>query len=241
MSLYLALDTATAFGSVALGTPEELLAELLVGDRRHAAATAAAIEELIAMAGRRWPDLEGVVLADGPGSFTGLRIGFATAKGLLAARPSLELRIAPSLMSTAFQAAPFFKGPIAAAYDALRGEVFAAVYRFGSQGVEKILEPCLTTPDALLALPLKPEVAIGDAAVLYGDLLERWTGRAAIPPPAGAPRAGALLSLLGVPGATQEVQDPGGLQPNYGRLAEAQRRWEAKHGRPLPDSGSHQR
>ncbi|GIW53510.1 MAG: tRNA (adenosine(37)-N6)-threonylcarbamoyltransferase complex dimerization subunit type 1 TsaB [Gemmatimonadales bacterium] len=241
MSLYLALDTATPFGSVALGTREQLLAELLIGDRRHAAATAGAIEELLAMAGKGWPDVEGVVLADGPGSFTGLRIGFATAKGLIAARPSLQLRIAPSLMSTAFAAAAFFKGPIAAVYDALRGEVFAAVYSFEPEGVQEILAPSLTTPDALLALPVKPEVAIGDAAILYGDILARWTGKDAVPPPAGAPRAGALLSLLGVPGATQEIRDPGRLEPNYGRLAEAQRRWEAKHGRPLPGSGSYQR
>jgi tRNA threonylcarbamoyladenosine biosynthesis protein TsaB len=239
MSLYLALDTATALGSVALGNGEQLLAEVVIGDRRQAAAIAGAIQELLAMAGKRWEDLEGVVLADGPGSFTGLRIGFATAKGLIAARPSLKLRIAPSLMGAAFGAATFFRGPIAAVYDALRGEVFAAVYRFGPEKAEAILEPCLTTPDTLLALPVKPEVAIGDAAILYGDVLRRWTGREAVPPPAGAPRAGALLGLLGVPGATEEVGDPARVEPNYGRLAEAQRRWEAKHGRPLPGSGSY--
>jgi tRNA threonylcarbamoyladenosine biosynthesis protein TsaB len=239
MSLYLAIDTATTFGSVALGTPEQLLAELVIGDRRQAAATAGAIEELLALAGKRWSELEGVVLADGPGSFTGLRIGFATVKGLLAARSALKLRVAPSLMGAAYGARAFFKGPIAAVYDALRGEVFAAVYRFRAEGVDPIVQPCLTTPAALLELPVKPEVAVGDGAIRYADLLGTWTGKDPVPPPAGAPRAGALLALLSVPGATEEVRDPDRLEPNYGRLAEAQRRWEAKHGRPLPGSGGH--
>lgn len=238
MTLYLALDTATSLGSVALGDEHELWGELVIGDRRHAAATVAAIEELLTMVNRKWSDLGGVIVADGPGSFTGLRIGFATMKGLVAAHPGLEVRLAPSLMSAAFAAARFVPGAIAAVYDALRGEVFAAVYQFEPQGLRTLLAPCLTTPPALLELPFNPQVAVGDAALLYAEELRHWTGRDPVAPPAGGPRASALLGLLGVPGATEAVSEPGRVEPNYGRLAEAQRRWEAKHGRPLSDSGS---
>jgi hypothetical protein len=63
--------------------------------------------------------------------------------------------------------------------------------------------------------------------------MEEWTGRPPVGPPVGVPHAGALLELLDLPGATALVEDPDASEPNYGRLAEAQARWERAHGRPL--------
>lgn len=236
MSLYLALDTATSFGSVAVGDGRGAIAEAAMGDRRHAAATLPAIEEVLRLAGAGFPQLEGIVLADGPGSFTGLRIGFATAKGLLHQHPQLVLRLAPSLMALAWQAASFASGPIAVLYDALRGEVFAAVYRFGGGGVETLFPARLIAPGELIRGTLRPTIAVGDGAALYAAEMCQWTGRPPVGPPAGVPRAGALLELLLVEGATAVVEDSPAIEPNYGRLAEAQARWEHAHGRPLPHS-----
>lgn len=236
MSWYLALDTATSQGSVAVGDAQGARAEAAVGERRHAAATLPAIEQVLRLADLTLSDLKGLVLADGPGSFTGLRIGFATAKGLLGEHAGLELRIAPSLMSLAWQAARFAGGPVAALYDALRGEVFAAVYAVREGRVETLLAPRLTTPEDLARQAPRVAVAVGDGAMAHASLMRQWTGRAPVGPPLGVPRAGTLLELLGVGGATVVVDDPAALEPTYGRLAEAQSRWERAHGRALPHS-----
>lgn len=242
VSVYLAFDTATDVGSVALGEPGRVAAELRFTDRRHAAALMPAAEELLRLAGAAYADLAGVVVADGPGSFTGLRIAFATAKGLLEARDGLALWTAPSLMAAACAAAPFQSGPIAALYDALRGDVFAAVYEFGAETVRVHLEPTRGPPDTLDdRCPVRPGLAVGDGALVYREAVRRWTGREPVPPPAGSPSAAALLALLAIPGAARRVEDPVAFEPAYGRVAEAQARWERKHGRPLPDPGGHQR
>lgn len=234
MTLYLALDTATALGSVALGDAGGVVAEVTMGNRRHAAATVPAVEEVLRLGGVELGDLAGLVIADGPGSFTGLRIGFATAKGIWQARSDLTLYQAPSLMAAAWRAAAFTQGPIAAIYDALRGEVFAAVYEFLDGAVRVLLPPVLVRPETLVESAPRPALALGDGAALHAALMRDWTGRPPIGPPDGMPRASALLALLGVRGAVTRIENPAAAEPSYGRLAEAQARWERAHGRPLP-------
>jgi tRNA threonylcarbamoyladenosine biosynthesis protein TsaB len=238
VSLYLALDTATAHASVAAGDEGGAFAEATVGRLRHAAATLPAMEEVLRLAGAAFADVAGIVVADGPGSFTGLRIGFATAKGVWHARPAMSFATAPSLMAAAWGAAALAAGPVAAVYDALRGEVFVAVYRFDKEGAATLVAPRLVGAADLPKVRPAPAVAVGDGAAAHADAVLAWTGRPPIGPPGGAPRAGALLELLRMPGAVTGVEDPTVLEPHYGRLAEAQVRWERTHGRALPDSSS---
>ena len=234
MSRYLALETATDSGSVAVGEPGGVAAEVVVSDRRHASAIVPAIEHVMNLAGVEYGDLSGIVLGDGPGSFTGLRIGFATAKGILSEFDDLTLHVTPSLLATAWRFNFVEPGPIAALYDALRGEVFAAVYRFSPAAVVTELAPRLTTVTQLTELAgVVPTLAVGNGAVVNDAVMRRWTGSDPVGPPAAMPRAGALLELLAVEGATKTVDDLASLEPEYGRLAEAQVRWEKKHGREL--------
>src|SRR5439155_23612056 len=80
---WLAIDTATEIASVAVGSPTGAAAGAFVqGARRHAAAIVQLVDHVLTQAGLRPADLEGIVIGDGPGSFTGLRIGWAAAKGL---------------------------------------------------------------------------------------------------------------------------------------------------------------
>ncbi|UCG88786.1 MAG: tRNA (adenosine(37)-N6)-threonylcarbamoyltransferase complex dimerization subunit type 1 TsaB [Gemmatimonadota bacterium] len=239
MSCYLAVDSATEVGSVAVGEPGHVVAEILVSDRRHATALAPAVQQVMKLAGVAHADLTGIVIGDGPGSFTGLRIGFATVKGILFQRPELTLHTIPSLLACAWPFKQLAGGPIAALYDALRGEVFAAIYRFSNQTVATELAPCLTTVTQLTELEgVVPSLALGNGAVLYRDLVRSWTGREPVGPPLAAPRAGALLELLALAAAVTLVRDPDTLEPNYGRLAEAQVKWEATHGRELKRGGT---
>jgi len=230
--LYAAIDTATDVGSVAIGTPGAAAAEVVIGRRRHAADLVPALEEVLRLAGASWRDLSGLIVADGPGSFTGLRIAFATAGGVLKERPELPLFTVPSLVGTARLGSALVPGPVAALYDALRGEVFAAVCDF-SKTAPLIVSPRLTTVDALAAEGVVASLAIGDGAAAHADKVHAWTGRPAVAPPAGAPRASILIELIET-GIATKVSDPSAWEPVYGRPAEAQVRWERTHGRALP-------
>jgi tRNA threonylcarbamoyladenosine biosynthesis protein TsaB len=238
VSLYLAIDTATDIGSVAVGEPGRTVSEVVFTDRRHAAALVPAVEEVLRLAGAGYGDLTGLAVADGPGSFTGLRIGFATAKGILRVHEGLVLRTAPSLLATAWVAQRYVAGPVAALYDALRGEVFGAVYAREGDAVRTLVAPVRSTPEALAErAPVRPVLAVGDGAVAHAAAMQAWTGREPLGPPAGAPKAGALIELLALEGAAVLVADPAAFEPAYGRQAAAQDKWEQRHGRPLPHSG----
>ena len=232
MTLFLAMDTATDVGSVAVGIPGAAAAEVIIGKRRHAADLVPAIEETLGLAGASWKDLEGLVVADGPGSFTGLRIAFATALGILRERQNISLYTAPSLVGTALLGSQLGPGPVAALYDALRGEVYAAVCDFAAGG-GVIMPPALTTVEWLTANGVVAHLAIGDGASAYERQVREWTGRAPVAPPAGAPRASMLIELISS-GVATRVADPASWEPTYGRAAEAQVRWERAHGRALP-------
>jgi tRNA threonylcarbamoyladenosine biosynthesis protein TsaB len=212
-----------------------VVSEIVITGRRHAAALVPAVHEVLRFAGLGYGGLQGIVVADGPGSFTGLRIGFATALGILAERDELDLYTAPSLLATALGARAFCGGAVAALYDALRGEVFGAVYEVAGHRVEVLLPPTRATVEDLMArCPRAPVLAVGDGAARYGDSVRAWTGRDPVGPPVGSPRASLLLSALALEHGATKVEDPVSFEPAYGRLAEAQVRWEREHGRPLP-------
>lgn len=239
MTLTLAIDTATDTMVTALGDAQGVRAEMTLGRRRHAASLVPAIVELCRSAGASLADVTDIIVADGPGSFTGLRIGMATVQGLVRAHEGITLWKVPSLLVTARVGSAFVDGAVAALYDALRGDVYGAVYRFREDGLDTLLAPTLGTVSSLSdALPDVPGVVlgVGDGAVAYADEVVAWTGRAPVGPPYAAPDGAALLSLATVPGALTRVADPTALEPTYGRPAEAQARWEKAHGRSLPDS-----
>lgn len=83
MKYLLHIDTSTDLGTVAIGADGELIAlKINEGGRNHAATINLLIEDLLAGVGLKFSDLSGIVVCAGPGSYTGLRIGMATAKGL---------------------------------------------------------------------------------------------------------------------------------------------------------------
>ena len=94
MSVRLAIDTATATASVALGNEGGVLTETTVAPRQGAGGLLPAIEACLSRVGTDLTSVQEILLADGPGSFTGLRVGFGTVAGLVAAR-SLPVRTVP--------------------------------------------------------------------------------------------------------------------------------------------------
>lgn len=124
----LLLETATDVCSVAVARGETLLAEYTAPEaHRHSSHLTVYIQQVLAAAGVTLREVEELVLSDGPGSYTSLRVGAATAKGLCVALPGLRLRVVPTLAALAL-AAPAGEGPILAVIDSRRGEVFGQLF-----------------------------------------------------------------------------------------------------------------
>jgi tRNA threonylcarbamoyladenosine biosynthesis protein TsaB len=213
--LTLALEAATSLGSVAVLRGGELLASREVAMRSGAEEhLLPAIDESLREARATTRDLARVVCGAGPGSFTSLRVSASLAKGIAFAR-EIPLHAVPSLALIAADAS-LADGVYLAVLDALRGDVFAAAYaRAGTQVTE--LSPVRLIPRDSLAR----EAAVLHATVIGPEERPRTSPRAA-----NVVRLGAWLAMPPVSLAAWE--------PDYGRLAEAQVRWELAHGRPLP-------
>jgi tRNA threonylcarbamoyladenosine biosynthesis protein TsaB len=225
----LALDTATDRLSVAVGVDAAGAAVAHVdGARRHAAAVIPTMERLLAERGATLADVTDVVLADGPGSFTGLRVGASVAKALAATR-GITLWAAPSLLARAAFAAHDGE-VVVSVLDALRAELYSAAYLVEAHGITCVLPPLARTPEALRESVSAPALLVGEAQSLLAGRLEGWAVRTVLGQRADAR---ALLVVVGRPGGAVRIDDPAGWEPTYGRPAEAQARWEAQHGRAL--------
>jgi tRNA threonylcarbamoyladenosine biosynthesis protein TsaB len=221
--LVLALDTSTPLGGAALGRAGVVLGEVVIGERtRHAESLLPAVRFLLDNAGASMAAVGGIVVGAGPGSFTGVRIAAATAKGLAHAL-DVPLLAYPSLAAAAATAAQADR-PVCALFDARRDEVYAACYRFsGLDGIETLIEPSPRALDDLLAeaLPLDAIFA-GEGAVLHAEAIAAAGGTVA-PAHLGVPRASALLWLAHVAPAAGVV-DARSWEPAYLRPSGAERR-----------------
>jgi tRNA threonylcarbamoyladenosine biosynthesis protein TsaB len=231
----LAIETSSDRASVALGrTSVDAIEQEVVGARRHAGALLPMVEELLRKAAASLNDVSALVLSDGPGSFTGLRVGASVAKALAHAR-GLPLWTAPSLLVRAGGVARP-GATVVAVSNALRGDVYAAAYRFEVAGVRTLLAPTVARPEMLVHSSLAPDLLVGEAPEPAVRVLESWARTTIVRPPDGAPRARVLLGLVDVSGGARQIEAVEGWEPDYGRPAEAQARWETAHGRPLSDS-----
>ena len=238
---WLAIDTATDIASVALGRPPAAESGAHVqGARRHAAEIIRLVDFVLSRRSLRPRDLEGIVVGDGPGSFTGLRIGWSAAKGL-AHDAGLDIRAIPSLMAAAAGAAPRVgTDPVAVCFDALRGQVYGAMYVFHPTRVDTLVQPTVLTPAELARIaPVRPRLVVGGGIARFADQMTTWAGAPPVPFESLPPTATMLLALLGRAGVGRALDDAAIAEPVYGRPAEAQAQWEARHGRPFPDSSGH--
>ena len=237
--MYLALETSTDQASVALGRPGAIeVEETLPGVRQHARGLLPLILEVMDRQGVELADLDGVLVTDGPGSFTGLRIGAAVAKALVHVR-GLDLWSAPSLLVQAAGCIPECSGRILAVADALRGDIFAAVYRFPGGRIEIEVPPGVFRPAELVADVPRPKVVVGRLRPELLAPLDSWVDGGTLVLVDARPTAGVLLQLLGQAGGLNRIHpdEVARWEPAYGRPAEAQARWETAHGRPLHHPG----
>lgn len=231
----LAIETTTDRLSVAGQGGGRTAGRAFDGARMHAARLLPLIEEVVRELQVDLKSVEALAVADGPGSFTGLRVGVAAAKALARAQPRLTVWKASTLLVRAAGAAAPPGARVLVVTSALRGELYAASYRLQlPRALETLAAPALATPESLHRET--PDLLVADAP---DKLVDRLADQFAVPLIRGAasqPSAVALLALLAVPGGAERVSDLDEWEPRYGRPAEAQVRWEAKHGRSLSDS-----
>ena len=222
-SLLLSIESATRVMSVAVLDGESLLAEITTFDERvHSERLLPAVDQLLRVADLSLDEIETFAVSIGPGSFTGLRIGLATVKGLALGSDRLVAAV-PTLAALTVAAAGAV-GPVAALLDARRDEVYAACLEGpGDLRTPRIADAVFTAEDLAAALPRPCTVVVGEGAGEVAAAAERaGDGMVLLPAALGRARAfhtGLLGARLLARGEGQRSED---LVPRYVRRAEAE-------------------
>lgn len=225
--LILAIDTATPCCSVALTEGDQgsgrILASLnLCGTVTHSRRLLTMIEGLLRETAVTWPMLDGIAVSTGPGRFTGLRIGMATAKGLACAaeKPLLGISTLAGLASVCSTAKL-----ICTVLDARKKEVYAAFFRRDEDGrIRQTAKFSVISPEQLAECIEEPVYMIGDAIATYGKYWREILGNLLeIAPSQLHPPSAASLGLL----AAEQLQagnilDIGSASPFYVRASDAE-------------------
>jgi tRNA threonylcarbamoyladenosine biosynthesis protein TsaB len=219
----LAADTAAESCSVAVVDGKATLAEItIVRNQTHSRHLMGLIEQTLALAGIDLQDLDGFAVSKGPGSFTGLRIGLSTIKGLAVAR-ARPLAGISTLEALAWQCGPV-PHLICAMMDARRGEVYFSLFRHRDGSPVSLQDERALAPAAVAESIRPPCVFIGSGAVLHRDDLLDRLGDGAIFPPAHFHllRAATIARLAHRRLEAGDADDTVALAPVYIRKSDAE-------------------
>ena len=211
----LAFDTSSAVGSVAVGRDGVVLAQVeLEQQRKHASAIIPAINAVLLEAGIDKSELDGIVVGEGPGSFTGVRVAAATAKGMAHA---LELPLWPvsSLAATALSVKGF--GIRYVLFDARNQRVYGACYSVEKMGVEALVFPHAGTLREVLASKIPTGAIFCGEGSYYHQLVIEGAGFEVQPFPVAYPGANGLLRYIKLYPKTPSVAAIRGWEPRYVR------------------------
>ena len=224
----LGIDTSSPSGSVGLHASDGSLSALLSlsAGPTHSTRLLPGIDALMRTAGVRPEDVDVIAAACGPGSFTGLRIGMATAKGLAlaSARPVTGFS---TLETIARAAAPWGGGcgVVCVVLDAGRGEVYRGLFRVSGEGLDPMAPEAALAPAQAMAAMTMPAMVIGDGLTAHRDAILPLLppGSIMVPeaPPIGLELARRALRLA----HEQGIDRLPPLAPHYLRVSDAERSW----------------
>ena len=218
----LALDTATEIGAIALVEGDILLAQTqLRVEKTHSQNLWRIIRFLLAETGWSLEQIDLWAVSTGPGSFTGVRIGLATVKGLawVTQKPVIGVSTL-EVLAWSVTPTPYLICPI---LDARHQEVFFAFYRYTPAGsVQMVREPDHLRPLALLREIQEPAVFLGNGVRRYQELFrDRLGPRVLVPGAWGHPLSGFTLAAIAQERFRRgEVRNAGEVSPLYLRPAD---------------------
>ena len=231
--LVLGIESATAQVGVAIGGHEGVLASTHSSvDRRHAESITPMIKFVSEQAGIELSEVSVVAVDIGPGLFTGLRVGIASAMAV-AHGLGVPMIGVSSLDLGAFAVAHSSR-MIVPCWDARRGEVFAAQYRSVPGGVQRITEPAVFKPEELVAdlMAVDEEVLLlGDGAERYREQFEKVSRVEIAGKGLWYPSARSLVELAHPKALREEFVTPREIEPMYIRLPDAEINWKVRDGR----------
>lgn len=223
----LGIDSSGLVASVAVADEDKLLAEYTVNYKKtHSQTLLPMLDEIVRMTELDLAAIDAIAVAAGPGSFTGLRIGSATAKGLglalgkpLVSVPTVEA-LAYNLWGTDKVVCPLM--------DARRNQVYTGIYRFRGAELETIEGQMAVGIDEIaekLNMLGREVIFLGDGVPVYQDILEQRVNTVHYYAPAhlNRQRAGAVAALGLVYARQGKLQTAAEHQPDYLRLSQAER------------------
>lgn len=225
-----AIETSTMMGSVAIMDQAGLIAEYRLNIKStHSERLMKTIDEVLKDSSLTLEDIDGYAVSIGPGSFTGLRIGLSTVKGLsfitkkpIAAIPTLDA-LACNISFSQYQICPML--------DARKKEIYTSLYSNTEEGeMIKLLEDTVIKPESFLRKIKEPTVFLGEGATIYREIIRESLGPLAFfAPSAKQLPSAASVAELGLNAIMSgRSEDPATLVPKYIRKSEPEIKIESK-------------
>ena len=231
--LILGIETSTKTGGVALVSERGVVAAYTLNiEVTHSERLMATVDRVLSDSGTAFSAVDGFAVSIGPGSFTGLRIGVATVKGL-AFTTGRPVAAVPSLQALAWNL-PLSAHPVCPLFDARKQQVYAALYRHEQGALATIMSERVMTLRELAEQVPDRTVFTGEGAYLFQDeILSLFGDRALFAPLSAAVPSAASVAEIGL-GLLQNGRstDPDALAPLYIRRPEAEVAWEKRHRSP---------
>jgi tRNA threonylcarbamoyladenosine biosynthesis protein TsaB len=219
----LAVETATMMGGIAIMEDDRLVAETRLNIRvTHSERLLRGIDEALSGASMNIADIDVFGISIGPGSFTGLRVGLSTIKGLVYATGK-KLVTAPTLEAMAWNL-PFSDCDICPMLDARRKELYAAVFRWNGAGFDRVVTEGAFSALQLLGMINSKTIFIGEGALLYRDIISGTLGASSLfgAPQHMVPSPANIAYLCMNKARNGEFSDAVTVAPAYHRRSEAE-------------------
>ena len=229
--IVLSIDSATDAATAAVVSNDQILGEMnFANKKQHSVLIMPMIDELLKSLDLTIDDIEGFVISKGPGSFTGLRIGMATIKGLSlgSSKPYVSVSSLDSLAYNLYGA----NGIVCPIMDALRENVYCGLYKFENGEMIKLMDYDRLSLDELVS-KLKefnePVYFVGDGTKKYGELLKNSLENCFFAPNNLNYTRASSLGELGIKLLSQGISDDINISnPLYLRKSQAEREYDEK-------------
>ncbi|MCC7202913.1 MAG: tRNA (adenosine(37)-N6)-threonylcarbamoyltransferase complex dimerization subunit type 1 TsaB [Nitrospirae bacterium] len=225
----LGIDTSTMMGSVGIIDDNRPLGQISLNvETTHSERLMDAVAGLMESVRISLEHIDCLAISIGPGSFTGLRIGLGTAKGLGMATGKSVVPV--STMEALAYNIPFCRNLICPILDAKKNEVYTALFKYGDDGsLIRLTGDRVMSPDLLMDNIHEPVVFTGDAVYVYRHMIEKQAGGLGYFAPANAVLpSGISVAMIGLHNFRKGMAGSGNLVPVYIRKSEAEIKFEAR-------------